>query len=174
MAIVRIIGRHGRLGNVLARSLQQRQDRITDSTDSKLDYLIFAQRYRGAYDFIAEMDVNLRLTCETIERTQWTRNDATNLKGHDNAICIVGSIAGTDPQMQESIAYNLSKAALEHAARFYAMAFAGSRIRCNVVAPATFRGPDSRITEQQVVDVILWLCSPQSSGVNGQTIRVTG
>ena len=152
-------GRSGRLGRVVAETLQERQYEIV--TEGDTNYLVIAHRYRGAPDFAAEMFANVEKTVTWVNEQTWASGDT--------AITIVSSIASTVPALNETLAYNLSKACQDQMARFYAGMF-----RINTVNPATFTGSCPQVTIQEVANVIAFLCSPQSSGLSGQNIRVGG
>jgi len=106
------------------------------------------------------MYVNVQWVCEWIERVKWAPGD--------RAIVLVSSISAEDPALNQSLAYNLSKACLNQMARYYAKVLTA---RINAVSPATFTGPSSVVTPQQVANVIAYLLSPWSTQ-NGQIIRV--
>ena len=155
-----VTGRSGRLGSVIVQSLADRGDVIAD-TRVRINYLVFAHRYRGAPDFAREMDANLGLVVHDIETTTWGEGD--------RGIVIISSISAEEPEIGESLAYNLSKAALNQLARCYAKT---GHTRINTVSPAAFTGPRAVVSMQEVANVVSFLCSPLSSGVNGQDIRV--
>lgn len=166
-----ITGRTGRLGSVLVALFAARGDQITGPDHGGVElygihYLIFAHRYRNKNskpDHDREMQVNVGQVIETIEKS-------TFCYGEDCAIVIVSSVSATDPAMNQSLAYNLSKAAQNQVARYYAKALKG--VRVNTVSPNTFTGDKSVITPQQVANVVSFLCSPAASGINGQDVRV--
>lgn len=158
-----ITGASGRLGRVLVETFRERGDEIVNAHEEvgDLNYLVFAHRYRGEPSFVQEMRVNLHWIREWIERQTW-------LSG-DHSVVLIGSAASRSPAKDQSHAYNLSKACLPQLARIFS-----NRMRINVLSPDTFTGPQAVITPQQVAEVARFLCSPVSSGLNGQELMVTG
>ncbi len=154
-------GSTGRLGSVVNEMLIARGDNLHHS--EPINYLIFAHRYRGEPDFSLEMDCNVNFVAELVKTTKWAEGD--------KAIVIVSSVNAETPTLDQSIAYNVSKAALNNLARYFALS---GPVRCNTVSPDTFTGDNPKVTPQQVAEVIGFLCSPQASGINGQDLRVTG
>lgn len=161
MSAVFLTGASGRLGSVIADTLKARGDTFTNAPDG-VNYLVFAHRYRGEPDFKLEMESNVEWVAQSIDNAKFAEGD--------HAVVIVSSINATEPAENQSLAYNLSKAALNNLARLYAKKGAA---RINTVSPATFTGDNPDVTAQEVADVIAFLCSPQASGINGQDIRVT-
>ncbi len=157
-----IFGATGRLGMVIIENLTSRGDEISKN-NQEINYLVFAHRYRGEADYGAEMEANVGLIADSIRDARWADGDC--------AIVIVASVSAMQPDIGQSLAYNLSKAAQLQLARYYAKM---QPVRINTVSPATFTGPAAVISPQQVADVVAFLCSPQASGINGQDIRVTG
>ncbi len=155
-----ISGQSGRLGSVVVKTLWERGMNITTSPEH-VNYMVFAHRYRGPESFEDEFMVNVRDVVNAIDHAQWADGD--------RAIVIVSSISSQEPAMNQSLAYNVSKAALDILPKYYCKS---QPVRINTVNSATFTGPSAVITPQQVADVISFLCSPQSSGINGQNIRV--
>ena len=155
-----ITGRTGRLGAVLEESFRKRGDEIARDIRN-VNYLVFAHRYRGEEWYDAEMRANVTQVVRLIDAAMWAPGDT--------AIVIVSSVSATAPAINQSLAYNLSKAALNQLARCYA-----TKYRINTVSPDTFTGDNPKVTKQQVANVISFLCSSLSSGINGQDIKVTG
>lgn len=108
------------------------------------------------------MKSNLTGIIERLKTQTWAQGD--------KAIVLVSSVSATTPAMTQSLAYNLSKSALNQLARHYARS---QPIRINTVSPDTFSGDNPAVYPSEVADVIAFLCSPQSSGINGQDIRVS-
>lgn len=151
------------MGRVVAETFKARGDELVDYP-SQMNYLVFAHRYRNSNarpSYEREMEVNLGYVIRTI--------DSAVFAAGDQAIVIVSSVSAMDPAMNQTLAYNVSKAALNQVARYYAKA--GRRI--NTVSPDTFTGDSPRVSKQQVANVIAFLCSAAGSGINGQDIRVT-
>lgn len=159
-----IIGKGGRLGSVVYKTFCDRGDRVVDEP-MKINYLVFAHRYRGSPDFDKEMSVNVTRTIGIIEQ-------AVFVPAGDHAVVVVSSVDAHMPNIRQSLAYNLSKAALNQLVRYFARLSVPFRI--NSVSPNTFTGDKPIVSGQEVANVIAFLCSPQSSGVNGQNIIVSG
>ncbi len=151
-----VAGKTGRLGTVVADAFLNRGDVLVESEEAQ--YLVFCHRYRGPKDFNSEMFANVEKVIHWVEG---------GIKAE--GVVIVTSVNSLEPTLTQSLAYNVSKAAQEQLVRYFSNSFP---FRCNSVQPNTFTGPDAVVTPQQVADVILFLCSPQSSGINGQSIRV--
>ncbi len=160
MSNVFLTGASGRLGSVIAETLKARGDEFVVRD---VNYLIFAHRYRGEPDFEPEMWANVEWVHGVIEGATWADGD--------RAIVLVSSINATEPAMNQSLAYNLSKAALNNMARYYAKK---GPVRINTVSPDTFTTPDAKVTAQEVANVIAFLCSDRASGINGADIEVRG
>jgi NAD(P)-dependent dehydrogenase (short-subunit alcohol dehydrogenase family) len=155
-----VTGASGRLGGVIVQTLADRGDEIA-TTRVGINYLIFAHRYRGEPDFAREMDANLGLVVHDLGATSWAAGD--------RAVVIIASACAYKPDLTQSLAYNLSKAALNQLARYYAQC---SPFRVNTVSPGTFTGPKAVVSKQEVANVVAFLCSHLSSGINGQDVRV--
>lgn len=155
-----ITGQSGRLGRVVLETFGARGDEIWYKPEA-LNYLVFAHRYRGPLSFVDEMQANLLDVIAMIDSTTWAVGD--------KSIVLVSSVSATGPAENQTLAYNLSKAALNQLARCYA-----KNHRINTVSPDTFTGEAAVVTKQQVADVIAFLCSPAASGIRGQDIRVSG
>lgn len=158
-----VIGKSGRLGRVVATRFNQ-MGYAPDNGMHQVNYLVFAHRYRGAPSYRDEMDAHIRYVADIIDGIRW--------RDGDRAIVIVSSVCATDPVADQPLSYNVSKAAQLQLARYYAKTLRG--VRCNTVSPAAFTGANPVVSIEQVADVIAFLCSPASSGINGQDIRVTG
>lgn len=157
-----VIGLTGRLGGVLGKTLQERGDELIEDQKS-INYLIFAHRYRGRPSFELEMETNLN-TLRIIENVRWGFGDCSCV--------IVSSVCASDPVTDQPLSYNVSKAAQLQFARYYAKTIKAARF--NTVSPAGFTGNNPPVLIQQVADVIAFLCSPKSSGINGQDIKICG
>lgn len=93
-----------------------------------------------------------------------------------------------------SMAYNMSKAALEHMGRTAAIELAEFRIRVNIIQPGWTDTPGERKfasedvlqtagakiplgrlgTSEEIADGILFLCNPQNSYMTGATLLIDG
>ena len=157
-----VVGATGRLGKVVVDTLRARGDDVVSNDYDLLNYLIFAHRYRGDPSFELEMAANVTAVVRRIDASTFPYNQ-------DRAVVLVSSIDAVGPNVAQSLSYNVSKAALNQIARYYAKA---GHIRINTVSPGTFTTDTPSVTKQQVADVIAFLCSPAASGINGQDIRV--
>jgi NAD(P)-dependent dehydrogenase (short-subunit alcohol dehydrogenase family) len=117
------------------------------------------------------------------------------LKTGGGAIVNTSSVAGHIGMGQVSI-YIASKHAVEGLTKSVALEFAKQNIRVNAVAPAAietamvdrFAGPDGEMREyfkslhpvgrmgqpEEVADAVLFLCSPQSGFITGESLKVDG
>jgi len=143
--------------------MRARGDTLIEVDDGP-NYLVFAHRYRGQEDYSLEMTANLN-------NVIWMIQNLSFAELGDKSIVIVSSINAAAPTTTQSLAYNVSKAALNQVARYLAKT---QPIRINTVSPATFTGDHPDVTAQEVANVIAFLCSPAASGINGADIRVTG
>ena len=114
-------------------------------------------------------------------------------QGEGGAICIVSSPHAFIPAPR-AMAYNMSKAAIEHMARTAAIEVAEHRIRINVVQPgwtdtpgelkfasretldsAGAKIPLGRLgTPEEMADGILFLCDPQNAYITGAALLIDG
>jgi NAD(P)-dependent dehydrogenase (short-subunit alcohol dehydrogenase family) len=157
-----------------------------------LNYLVFCQRYRGSEDaWKGELDISLTLTKAVVEAAQ-DRFEA----GGDNAIVMVSSVFGDFVGEGQAVSYHVGKAGINHMMRYYAVNLGRKGIRVNGVTPFTFLKEESRefylkneplyklyrdiiplgrmSTSEDSAKLIAFLCSPQSSFINGQNIFVDG
>ncbi len=155
-------GAGGRLGRVVAQTFTDRGDTISHR-GKPCSYMVFTHRYRGVENFAMEMVVNVEGIANTIDGAIW--------EGEDRAIVVVSSVNADTPAMNQSLAYNCSKSALNNLARMYKLK---QKVRINTVSPDTFTTDTPRVSKQQVANVIAFLCSPQASGINGEDIKVRG
>jgi NAD(P)-dependent dehydrogenase (short-subunit alcohol dehydrogenase family) len=157
-----VIGASGRLGRVVAATLRDRGDEIQAFPEGS-NYLVFAHRWRPKIgpDRHAEFAANVWMVADTIESMKWADGD--------RAVVIVASVSANEPALNQSLAYNVSKAAQCQVARYMSKSM---DIRVNTVSPNTFTGPDAVISPRQVADVITFLCSERANGINGQDIRI--
>jgi NAD(P)-dependent dehydrogenase (short-subunit alcohol dehydrogenase family) len=109
-------------------------------------------------------------------------------------IANTASLAGLHVTPNGSPAYHAAKAGVVHLTRKAAVDYAASGLRINVVAPGVTatdqlvsrwsreqlrvmsgEQPMGRpVTPEEVAAAFVWLCSPDASGVTGQTITVDG
>lgn len=178
-----IIGGTRGIGAYLAAAFGARGDEITATGRNSLflfervNYLIFAQRYRGS-DVGAELDTSIALIHRVINATEWAQGD----KG----IVILSSPLGQQIGKRQGFGYHVAKAGMEQAGRYFA---AQLPIRVNTVAfnPLKLSEPHSlepwyaenvplgRMgVPADVANVVLFLCSPAAAYVSGQRISVDG
>jgi glucose 1-dehydrogenase len=114
-------------------------------------------------------------------------------QGRGGAICLVSSPHAFIPAPR-AMAYNMSKAAIEHMARTAAIEVAEHRIRINVVQPgwtdtpgelkfasretldsAGAKIPLGRLgTAEEMAEGILFLCDPQNTYITGAALLIDG
>lgn len=160
-----VVGASGRLGKETVSVLREQKHNIIsqEKMPCALNYLIFAHRYRGLPNFEQEMYVNLQWVIEMLERSRWGDGD--------RCVILVSSVCATEPAMNQSLAYNLSKTALNQVARYYAKK--QSIYRINTVSPDTFTDKGSALTARRVAETIALICSRESSDINGQDFKVS-
>lgn len=164
-----IIGGTGRLGQAVGARLRERGDEVFsvgrsfDSLPDRLNYVAFCQRYRGMPDVRGEFEASALLTHEVLDRLGFADEDCS--------VVIVSSVHGTAPGAGQEIGYHLGKAAAIMLAQYHAVSF-GLGVRVNAVSPFSFTGKDPLLRMDEVVNVIEFLASPQSSGISGQNIVV--
>lgn len=161
-----IFGGTGRLGTALAGRLKARGDESfpvgrESQIPKSVNYAVFCQRYRGDYSVEGEFEASVAYTNRMIQTLNWAEGD--------KAIVIVASLFGSMVGKDQGVGYHVGKAAAIQLAKFHA---AKGSIRVNVVSPYAFTGPNPKVEMGEVVDVIEFLCSPRSKGVNGQNIIV--
>jgi NAD(P)-dependent dehydrogenase (short-subunit alcohol dehydrogenase family) len=163
---------------------------------SKLNFdsLLFFQRSRkGSYEdsWQSEFDVAVSSTRQFLQSSQsMLRNDG------DKSIVIVNSIASTFISRDATDGYQISKAALLHLARYYAVVLGNQGIRINTVTPFAFvkeiskdffesnqdwnkiiekRIPLRRIcTPEDIINLIDFLRGKQSNYITGQEVIIDG
>lgn len=114
------------------------------------------------------------------------------LRNNGGSIVFTSSISGLDGN-EGQLAYAASKAAICAAVKTMSKELAPKGIRVNAVAPGVIKTPMTDVLPQEILDhkiescslqriglpeevaqVVLYLCSEQSSYVTGQIIRVDG
>jgi NAD(P)-dependent dehydrogenase (short-subunit alcohol dehydrogenase family) len=159
--------------------------------DAGVDYVVFAQRYRGGGDaWRGEIEVSLtgsKLVVEHLEK---------KFTGGDNGIVFVSSVFSEYVGHGQPLSYHLAKAGMDSMMRFFAANLGKLGIRVNSVTPFTFLKDESREfylkqpelmrmyesivpmgrigTADDVADTILFFCGPQSRFVSGQNLYVDG
>lgn len=162
-----ILGGTGRLGKAVGDRLKSRGDEVYllgrkfESIPEGINYAIFCQRYRGAESFDGEFTASCWLTHGVLQKLGFSDIG-------DCAVVIVSSVFGVSPG-KESLSYNVGKAASLSLMQYQA---ATSGIRTNAVSPWAFTKEDPPVKMSDVVDVIEFLASPRSGGINGQNIVV--
>lgn len=156
-----------------------------------IDYVVFAQRYRGSGDaWGGEIEVSLTSSKTIVEYM------AEKFTGGDNAIVFVSSVFSEFVGQGQPLSYHLGKAGMDSIMRFFAANLGKRGVRVNSVTPFTFIKDESREfysnqpdllrmyetivpmgrigTADDVADAILFFCGPQSRFVSGQNLYVDG
>lgn len=110
----------------------------------------------------------------------------------DSARIVLISSIWQELSRKNKLSYSISKSALRGLVNSLVADLSGRGLRINAVLPGVVDGPMTRknlsssqireienqtpskilVTPADVAKAVLWLCSPQSSGVNGQFIKV--
>jgi NAD(P)-dependent dehydrogenase (short-subunit alcohol dehydrogenase family) len=110
------------------------------SKGGKLQYLVFAQRYRGDGDpWDGEIHTSLTATKQIVELL--TPEFAPD---GDKSIVMLSSVYGSFIGDGQPIGYHVAKAGLNQMMRFYARELAPRGIRVNAISPSTYLKDDSR------------------------------
>lgn len=163
-------------------------NRLDFSDDIKLNYLIFAHRYRGK---LWEEDFDI--TLKTVEQTI---NQFKDQFLSEASIVILSSNASQFVLQEQSASYHATRAALNGLTRYYAATLGARGIRCNAVLPSTLIKPENekfftpenqtrnmieKITPLNrmgsaldVAHLVEFLCSEKSSFITGQSLLVDG
>lgn len=205
-----IIGGTRGIGSVIKNTLTERGDEVYTASRSdlddpkhfkidlpdnsnidlseKLDYLVFAHRYRGP-DWSAEFDVMVK-SCNII---------ITHLKkvfSNKASIVVLGSNAGDFVIEEQSAAYHATRSALCGLVKYYGVVLGPMGIRCNALLPNTLIKPENEQfftkendvrkmieeitplrrmgTAEDIANAVSFLCSEKSSFITGQSIYVDG
>ena len=157
-----------------------------------LNYLVFCQRYRGSEDpWKGEIDVSLTLTKVVMEAAQ----ELFDPNG-DKSVVMVSSVFGDFVGEGQALSYHVGKAGMNQMMRYYAVNLGRRGIRVNAVTPFTFLKDESKefylkneplhelyrriiplgrmAASIDSAQAVAFLCSPQSSFINGQNIYVDG
>ena len=154
----------------------------------KLNYLVFAHRYRGQ-----EWDDDFDITVKAVDILI---NQLKDSFSSEASIVILGSNAGHFVLKEQSASYHASRAALDGLVKYYAATLGHKGIRCNSVLPSTIIKPENelfftvendvrkmieRITPlcrmgnaKDVANMVEFLCSEKSSFITGQSFFVDG
>jgi NAD(P)-dependent dehydrogenase (short-subunit alcohol dehydrogenase family) len=151
--------------------------------------LIFTQRQRGGQDLWQD-EIEVSLTATQTITACLSKELATG-----SSIVFVSSVAGDLVAQEQGAGYHVSKAGLNHLARYYAVTLGPRGIRCNSVSPSIFIKEENRSYHEdaersafyrkviplgraaaadEICNVIAFLCSPEASYVTGQNIYVDG
>jgi len=205
-----IIGGTRGIGSVIKEVLVDRGDCVytasrSSSTDSshlimdksnnvkldpslKLNYLIFAHRYRGQ-----EWDDDFNVTVKLVDLVI---NQFKNKFLNEASIVILGSNAGHFVLEEQSSSYHASRAALGGLVKYYAATLGHIKIRCNSVLPSTIIKPENKhfFTENNevrkmiekitplgrmgtaidIANMVAFLCSDKASFITGQSFFIDG
>ena len=163
-------------------------NRIEIDENIKLNYLIFAHRYRGQ-DWDDDFSITVKACDILISQLEDSFLD-------EASIVILGSNAGHFVLSEQCASYHASRAALGGLVKYYAAKLGHKGIRCNSVLPTTIIKPENehfftkenetrkmieRITPlhrmgnaKDVANTVEFLCSERSSFITGQSIFVDG
>lgn len=205
-----IIGGTAGIGSVIKQVLVGRGDRVYTASRSdlfdanhfkidlpnpfeidgaiKLNYLIFAHRYRGQ-----EWDDDFNITVKAVDILI---NQLKDSFLNEASIVILGSNAGHFALEEQSASYHATRAALGGLVKYYAATLGHKGIRCNSVLPATIIKPENvhfftegnevrKMIEQitplrrmgranDVANMVEFLCCEKSSFITGQSFFVDG
>lgn len=160
--------------------------------DGKISHLIFCQRFRGEGDnWTGEFSVSLTATKIIID-TLIPYFDRTP----ERSIAIIASLASFLVGHEQPVGYHIGKAGLVHLMRYYAVVLGPKGIRVNCVSPCTILKDESKKfylentklqklykqiiplgrmgTAKEIANVLLFLCSRESSFITGQNIIADG
>lgn len=154
----------------------------------KLNYLVFAQRYRGENED-SHYDVSVKATDKIIKALK-------NRFCKEASVILIGSVSTSHIIIEQSSSYHASRSALESLMKYYAVEYGKYQIRFNCVSPdvlikdenkkflkknhplvkSTIKStPLKKIGKSRdLSNLIEFLCSEKSSFVTGQTILVDG
>lgn len=164
---VEIHGGTGRLGQALAARFRQRGDSVFTLgrncalTMEPINYLVLAQRYRGS-EPLGEFGASVERSIRAMHEITWAEDS-------DCAAVIVSSDCTERVGATKNLGYMLGKAAALHLVPWYAR---NGSVRINAVSPAAFTGEGVVVDIEDVVEVIAFLCSPASRGINGENITI--
>jgi NAD(P)-dependent dehydrogenase (short-subunit alcohol dehydrogenase family) len=163
-----IIGGTGRLGSAVAERLQARGDRVFtlgrhfNALPESINYAIFCQRYRGPDSLRGEFDASAVLTAGVLKELGFADIG-------DCAVVIVSSVHAVKPGQGSTLGYQMGKAAALAACRYFAGALG---VRVNAVSPTGFTGEKPTLAMGEVLDVVEFLASAKSAGINGHNIVI--
>jgi 3-oxoacyl-[acyl-carrier protein] reductase len=195
-AVAKKIGRPSQLVKADLRSSQNIDRMVRSLGEAKIDILVNNAGLWGptplgstALETLESMlDVNVKAVF-------WLTQAVLPLLREGGRIVNVSSIAGRIGRAGGRSVYGASKAAIDAFTRNWALELAPRKIRVNAVAPgyvdtdmtaeyfadkkrlqhAIDRQPFGRLAHaDEVADVVLFLCSPQSNWITGDSINVSG
>ena len=205
-----IIGGTGGIGSIIKQVLVERGDHVyvTSRKDLpdvnhfkvdlpneikidntiKLNYLIFAHRYRGK-----EWEDDFNVTVKSIDIII---NQLKDSFLNEASIVILGSNAGHFACEEQPASYHATRMALEGLVKYYAAKLGQNGIRCNSVLTTTIIKPENKNffteennirklieqvtplrrmgTAKDIANTIEFLCSEKSSFITGQSFFVDG
>jgi NAD(P)-dependent dehydrogenase (short-subunit alcohol dehydrogenase family) len=161
-------------------------------SDSSIEGVIFAHRYRSEIG-----DATKQFITEVETPYQLIKYYCNNYSGQFGSVVVFTSPAADSIVPDQDFYYHASKAALSQLVKFAAIKFKDKRVRTNGVRPGAFiekersrkyysenlerlediKGfiPLGRMGSlDEIADVVNYLCSPQSSYVNGVIINIDG
>lgn len=159
--------------------------------NGKLSHLVCLQRYRGEEDdWVGEIETTLTSTKILIEYL----TDKFDGLG-DNSIVLASSVA-THFVVDQPLSYHVGKSGIEQMIRYYAVKLGPKGIRINGVSLGTIIKEENKDyflknerlynfyegitplrrmgTDEEIANVIEFLCSPKSSFITGQVLVVDG
>ena len=163
----------------------------------KLDIAIANAAYSDREMFC---DANMELFRRTVDVTMWgtfyllrAASQQMIKQGRGGAIVLVSSPHAFVP-VPRSMAYNISKAAVEHMSRTAAIELAEHRIRVNTLQPGWTDTPGERKfateealeaasktlpfgrlgTPEEMAEAILFMCNPRNSYMTGASLLIDG
>jgi NAD(P)-dependent dehydrogenase (short-subunit alcohol dehydrogenase family) len=180
------------IADLLDGDAAQRAAEAAIAESGPLNYLVFAQRYRGKDDdWTGEIEVSLTATRKLIESL--TPRFASE---GDRSVVLVSSVFGDYVGEGQPLSYHLGKAGMNQMARFYAVNLGRKGIRVNIVTPFTFLKEESKDfylnnapvhdlyreiiplgrmgTSEDSANAIAFLCSAAAGFVNGQNLYIDG
>ncbi|MCP4265449.1 MAG: SDR family oxidoreductase [Candidatus Brocadiaceae bacterium] len=174
------------------------EDEIADALkeivkkNKKLNNLVLCQQFRGEGDsWEGHIETHLKATRDIIELSK----DKIKIM-EKSSITVIGSTANEYICEEQSVGYHVAKSGLVQLVRYYALELAPKVVRVNCVSPSTMVKEESKkfylqnkelhdlykkvapfgnmLTAEDVANVVMFFCSPDSSSITGQNIVVDG